>query len=39
MSMTDITLPNKLIEKGDEVFLYEFNDLGYLIEVSGNNWA
>ena len=37
MSMTDVTLPNKLIEKGDEVFLYEFNDLGYLIQVSGNN--
>ena len=27
MSMTDVTFPNKLIEKGDEVFLYEFNGL------------
>ena len=35
--MTDITLPNKLIEKGDEVFLYEFQGFGYLIEISGNN--
>ena len=39
MSMTDVTLPNKLFEKGDEVFLYEFKGLGYLIQISGNNWA
>ena len=37
MSMTDVTLPNKLIEKGDEVSLHEFNGLGYLIQISGNN--
>ena len=29
MSMTDVTLPNKLIEKGDEASLYEINGLGY----------
>ena len=32
MSMTDVTLPNKLIEKRDEVFLYEFSGVGYLIQ-------
>ena len=35
--MTDITIPNKLIEKKDEMVLYEFNGLGYLIQISGNN--
>ena len=28
MSMTDVTLQNKLIAKGGEVLLYEFNGLG-----------
>ena len=29
MNMTDVTLPNKLKEKGDEVFLYQFNGSGF----------
>ena len=33
----NIYLPNKLVGKGDEVLLYEFNGLGYLIQISGNN--
>ena len=37
MSMTDVTLPIKLIEKGDE--MYELNALGYLIQILGKNWA
>ena len=39
MSMKDVTLPNKLIGKVDDVFLYEFNGLEYLIQISGNSWA
>ena len=40
MSMTDVALPNKLkIEKGDEEFLFEFNGLVYLIQISGNKMA
>ena len=37
MSMTDVTLSNKLIGKVDEVLLYEFNGLDYLIQTSRNN--
>ena len=29
MNMTGVTLPNKLNEKGDEMFLYELNGLGF----------
>ena len=29
MSITDVTLRNKVIEKGDEVSFYEFNGLEY----------
>ena len=40
MSMTDVALPIKFkIEKGDEEFLFEFNGLVYLIQISGNNIA
>lgn len=38
MSMTDVTVTNKLIGRGlEEVFLYEVNGLGYSIKISENN--
>ena len=33
----NICLPNKFVGKGDEVLLYEFNGLAYLIQISENN--
>lgn len=37
MSTTDVTVTNKLIGRGEEVFLYEVSGLGYPIKISENN--
>ena len=35
----NVQLPNKFIGKGDEVLISEIKGLGYLIKISGKNWA